>query len=212
MKKIYDVTLTVTPDLPVWPGDPKVSLERFNKMEEGAVCNISRMAMGVHTGTHMDAPFHFVHGAETIETLPLERLVGPAYVVVLPPTCMMVTAEELEKAKIPAGYKRLLFKTRNSNFWQEKPLSFHTDFTAISPDGAEWLVKYGVEFVGVDYLSVAAFKQGTPTHQVLLKADVVILEGANFSLVPGGEYQLISLPMKLGGSDGAPARAILIQE
>jgi arylformamidase len=212
MTKILDITLTVTPDLPVWPGDPKVSLERFNKMEEGAVCNISRMALGVHTGTHMDAPFHFVHGAETMESLPLELLIGSALVVAVPENCMAITDEVLKQAKIPVGCARVLFKTRNSHFWQEIPLRFHTDFTAISPDGAEWLVKNGIKFVGVDYLSVAAFNQGAPTHQVLLKAGVIILEGVNLAGITAGTYQLVCLPMKLGGSDGAPARAVLIQD
>ncbi|HZU86405.1 MAG TPA: cyclase family protein [Anaerolineaceae bacterium] len=212
MTKIYDITLTVTPDLPVWPGDPRVSLERFNKMEDGAVCNISRMALGVHTGTHMDAPFHFVHGAETIETLPLERLIGQALVVALPQSCVAITAEALQQAGIPKDCRRILFKTRNSRFWSEKPLAFHTVFTAVTPDGAHWLVKQGIEFVGVDYLSVAPFNQGAPTHQVLLQAGVVILEGVNLSEVAAGWYQLICLPMKLGGSDGAPARAVLIQD
>lgn len=212
MTKIFDITLTVTPNLPVWPGDPQVSLERFARMEEGAVCNISRMALGVHTGTHMDAPFHFVHGAETIETLPLERLIGPALVVELPQTCMSISAEVLHQAEIPASCTRVLFKTRNSQFWQEQPQAFHTDFTAVAPDGAQWLVEHGVEFVGVDYLSVAAFNQGVPTHQVLLKAGVVILEGVDLNKVPAGWYQLVCLPLKLGGSDGAPARAVLIQD
>jgi arylformamidase len=208
--RIYDITLPVTNDMPVWPGDPHVNVERIAKMEDGSVCNISHMAMGVHTGTHMDAPYHFLGGeAATIEKLPLKLLTGRAYVMHLPHTDL-ITAADLEASGLPPRTRRLLLKTRNSGYWAAGNLKFQENFVAISPDGARYLVEHGVRLVGVDYLSVAPFADGVPTHQILLEAGVVVVEGLDLSQVGPGRYTLHCLPMKLVGSDGAPARAILV--
>jgi arylformamidase len=209
--KIYDISLTITPSLSVWPGDPPVVLERISKMEEGENNNVSRLETSVHAGTHVDAPYHFIQEGKTIESLPLDVLVGPAQVVEIGAEVDLVTAEVLRGAGIQAGIERVLLKTRNSQIWARGETSFQTEFVAVSPDGAEYLVEHGVRLIGVDYLSVAPFRQSTPTHQVLLGASVVILEGADLSQVPAGNYELCCLPLKLGGSDGAPTRAILIQ-
>jgi len=208
--KIHDVTVGISPDMPVWPGSQRVELERVSKIEDGANSNNSRLALGVHTGTHMDAPVHFVPGATGIDTLPLAVLIGRALVIHLART-RRVTADDLEGALIPPSTRRLLIKTRNSGYWTTPNHEFHTEFVGIAPSGAEWLVERGVELVGVDYLSVAPWKESRPTHEILLKAGVVIVEGLNLSKIKPGRYELTCLPLKLIGSDGAPARAVLIE-
>jgi arylformamidase len=209
--KIYDVTLGVSPSMPVWPNNPGVELERMNKIEAGANSNVSRLAMGVHSGTHVDAPVHFIQGAAGVDSLRLETLMGRATVIHLP-RAARVTAPDLAAAKIPPRTRRLLIKTRNSQFWVKGGPDFHTDFVGVGPDAAEWLVQRGIRLVGVDYLSVAPWKESRPTHEILLKAGVVVVEGLNLSAVKPGSYQFICLPLKLIGCDGAPARAVLIKQ
>lgn len=208
--RIYDISLTISPDLPVWPGDPAVELVRVESMDEGAHANVSRLSAGVHTGTHVDAPHHFLNDGRTVETLPLEVLTGLCYVCQLPDEIEAITADVLQKNPLPTGITRLLFGTSNSHLWARGEKEFHKDFVAITEDGAEWLVEHGIQLVGVDYLSVAPFGHSVPTHTVLLKAGVVIVEGLNLADVPRGFYDLYCLPLKLFGSDGAPARTILI--
>jgi arylformamidase len=208
--KIHDISLGISPDMPVWPNNPAVELERMNKIEDGANSNVSRLALGVHTGTHVDAPVHFIPGETGIDTLPLNVLIGRALVVHLP-RATRITADDLDHALIPPSTRRLLIKTRNSGYWAKDDKEFHTEFVGIAPSGAEWLVDRRVELIGVDYLSVAPWKESRPTHQILLKAGIVIVEGLNLSKVKPGRYELTCLPLKLIGSDGAPARAILIE-
>ncbi len=208
--KIHDVTLTITPQLPTWPNNPGVVLERVNKIEDGANANVSKLAMGVHTGTHVDAPVHFVPGAPGVETLALETLIGPVRVFELPDV-NVVDAAALKTLEWPAGLERVLFKTRNSSYWAAGDPQFHTDFVGVSEDGAKFLVEKKIKLVGVDYLSVAPWKASKPTHQALLNARIIIIEGLDLSQVSAGEYQLFCLPIKLGGSDGAPARVILAE-
>ena len=209
--KIYDISVQVSPDTPVWPGDPQVSIERVAKIEEGANANVSRISMGVHTGTHVDAPYHFLNNGLTAEHLPLDLLTGPAYVLELPGVDV-ITSSELRAANIPSGTTRLLIRTVNSGYWKESGSTFQTGFTGINSDGAEFLVSIGVKLIGMDYLSVAPYKQSRPTHEALLKAGVVIVEGLNLTEIPQGHYTLYCLPLKLAGCDGAPARAILGSE
>ncbi len=208
--KIYDITLTVTPEMVVWPGDEPVMLERIAKIEEGSNHNGSHMAMGVHTGTHVDSPFHFLANGYGVDQLPLEALIGPCQVVELPDEVDVINVEALVGAGIKPGMTRVLFKTRNSKIWTRNEKTFQEDFVAVAADGAEYLVWQGVKLIGVDYLSMAPFKNSRETHQILLSHDVVLLEGVDLSQVPAGEYELVCLPMKLGGSDGAPARTVLI--
>lgn len=207
--RTYDITLTISPDLVVWPGDPPIQLERVDKLEEGAVSNVSRINMSAHTGTHVDAPFHFLKNGKTAEQLPLKQLMGRAYVLDLPKVDA-ITREVLEKSDIPPRTRRVLFKTRNSKLWKEAKGVFQKDYVALEADAAQYLIKRGVKLVGVDYLSVAPFNDVVPTHTTLLKAGVVIVEGLNLSGVSQGRYTLYCLPLKLAKSDGAPARAILL--
>jgi arylformamidase len=209
--RTYDISLTISPDLPVWPGDPGVVVERVEKIEEGAAANVSQLRLGAHTGTHVDAPYHFLGGeAATVEQLPLNMLTGRAYVLHLADEVDLITASVLEQAGIPPRTRRLLLKTRNSALWARKENEFQTDFVALSADGAQYLVDRRVRLVGVDYLSVAPFDQSVPTHEILLKAGIIVLEGLNLSEVSQGRYALYCLPLKIAGCDGAPARAILV--
>jgi arylformamidase len=207
----YDISLTVSPSLPVWPGDPSIDLELTSEIAKGDLANVSRMNMGVHTGTHVDAPFHFLGGkTPTVEKLSLKILIGRAYVLHLPDEVNAINRKVLEAMDVPPRTRRLLFRTRNSQEWADSPSKFNKDFVAVTADGAEFLVEHGVKLVGVDYLSVAPFDEPRPTHEILLKAGIVIVEGLNLSQVSQGRYTLYCLPLKLAGRDGAPARAILI--
>ncbi len=208
--RIYDISLTVKPDLPTWPGDPPIVVDRFVKKEEGAPNNVTQISMCAHAGTHVDAPFHFLGGdTATIEQLSLKTLTGRVYVLEML-SDDLITAKALEKADIPPRTRRLIFKTRNSALWSNPSHAFNPEFVSLSPDGAQFLVERGVKLVGVDYLSVAPYADPVTTHEILLKAGVVIIEGLNLSEVSQGRYSLYCLPLKLAGSDGAPARAILI--
>jgi len=208
---IFDISLTISPSLPIWPGDPALELEQIESMDKGAHANVTRLSAAVHLGTHVDAPHHFLNDGRTVESLPLSILTGPCYVTQLPDGVDAITAEVLDRSEITADMKRVLFGTSNSHWWKNGETKFQTDFVAITEDGAEWLVERGVQLVGVDYLSVAPYGDSGPTHTVLLKAGIVIVEGLNLSQVSRGFYDLYCLPLKIADSDGAPARAILIQ-
>lgn len=208
--KIYDVTLLLSPKLPSWPGDPPLQTELVSSLEAGANANVTKLTMSVHSGTHLDAPRHFLRDGATVESLPLEVLIGPAHVVRIPDEATLLDSRVLEDAGIPPDASRVLFKTRNSTLWARGVSEFQTDFAAIPEDGARWLAARGVRLVGIDYLSVAPYRKGTPTHQALLRAGVVIVEGLDLSAVEAGVYDMYCLPLKLAGADGAPARVILI--
>ena len=207
--RTYDITLTITPDLPTWPGDPGIEIKRVEKIEDGSNANVTRLDMGVHTGTHVDAPYHFLQDGVTVDQLNLSLLTGRAYVLHLPDVDE-ITAAVLEEAQIPPRTRRVLFKTRNSDLWAEGETEFQTDFVGLSENGAEYLVRRGVKLVGMDYLSIAPFKKSRPTHERLLEAEVVVVEGLNLTEVEQGRYTIYCLPLKIANSDGAPARAILI--
>jgi arylformamidase len=207
--RIYDISVPITPDLPVWPGDPRVVMEQVKKVEDGDGANVTHIAMSAHTGTHVDAPYHFLTGSQTLDQIPIKAYIGRAYVLHLPEV-ELITAEILRSAEIPPRTRRVLFKTRNSEHWVSGESEFQTDYVGLSEDAAEYLVGRGVKLVGVDYLSVAPYTAQTPTHLALLQAGVIILEGLNLAEVSQGRYTLYCLPIKLMGVDGAPARAILI--
>ena len=209
--KIIDISVPISPGLPVWPEDPPIEFERYRAISAGDDCNASRLCCSVHTGTHVDAPGHFIDNALTVEDLSLDTLLGPALVIEVP-TAGAIEPDFLESVLLPHGIVRLLFKTRNSDLWRKPDHSFHTDYVALSQRAAAWIVDRGIRLVGVDYLSVQIFTDSEPlTHRTLLKAGVIIVEGLNLQAVRPGSYQLICLPLKLVGSDGAPARAVLIE-
>ncbi|MEI8131130.1 MAG: cyclase family protein [Leptolinea sp.] len=210
--KFWDISVAISKDLPVWPGDPKSVVERVHKIEEGANANVSRMEISCHTGTHVDAPFHFLPGTNTVESLSLDILVGPVQVIHIPDDFSVITGDLVTACGIKSGTKRVLFRTFSSTFWAKYGSQFRTEFVGIDKSGAEALVNMGIQLVGTDYLSVSPFKQSRPTHEVLLTASVILLEGLDLSKVDAGEYTLICLPVKIEGADGAPARAILMRE
>ncbi len=208
MSPFFDLSLTIQPGMPIWPGDPALELTRIQCMESGSVANVSRMACCVHIGTHVDAPRHFIQDGRTTEHLALDTLVGPVVVAALP-DAPVITASDLESLALPAGVERLLLRTRNSDLWAAGSTDFYDEFVALTADAAQWVVDQGIRLIGVDYLSVQRYYDGPQTHQILLGAEVIILEGLNLAQVPSGWYELLCLPLKLAGSDGAPARAIL---
>jgi arylformamidase len=211
--EIIDVTRTVDPKMPKWPDETEPPSQEFvTRTDNGDPATVSEWKMSSHTGTHMDARMHFIPSGWTMEALDLSRSVGPCRVVDLTHVEGHVSRADLEAAEV-AGQVRLLLKTRNSEqeFMQRE--EFDEGYVAITKEAAEYLVEIGVETVGVDYLSVEPFEDGEfNTHHTLLGADVVILEGLVLTDVEPGEYFLACLPLKLAGSDGSPARAILVRD
>jgi arylformamidase len=206
--RLYDISVGISPDLPIWPGDPSIKIERFSKIENGQSANVSKISCCTHVGTHIDAPIHYVEGGAGIEGLPLEVLIGRAYVVDLP-TVKKLDADALDQAGVPPRTRRLLFKTKNSSYWKHDSSEFRQDYVGVDSSGAEWLVQKGIQLVGIDYLAIASFEDTAEPHRILLDAGVLILEGLDLSEVQRGRYTLYCLPIKIVGSDGAPARAIL---
>jgi arylformamidase len=199
---IHDVSVPVSDSTPIWEGDPGYERERVLEISEGGAANVSKICCGAHTGTHVDAPVHFIDGAGGIETIDVDALVGPCLVVDARSVEGDITAADLERLAVPHA-ERILFLTRNSELWDGRP--FTMDFVAIAPDAAQVLADRRVRLVGVDYLSI-----GSPeTHRILLGIPAVALEGLDLRGVEPGEYELFCGPIKLVGSDGAPARVLL---
>ena len=190
-----------------WPGDPPVEIGKLQDMNQGAVCNVSSLSLGSHTGTHMDAPRHFFRRGKTLDKLPFEATIGPARVIEIKDR-EAIKVGELKSARLRKG-ERILFKTRNSRVsW--KTDTFDEDFIFIAKEAAAFLAEAGVMTVGIDYLSVGGFKKdGVETHHALLGAGIWIIEGLNLARVTPGRYELCCLPLKILDSDGAPARALL---
>jgi arylformamidase len=212
--KIHDVSVLVHNGIPTWPGDPKFSMNLASSIAKGGVVNLTRLDMGAHTGTHMDAPFHFYGDGAGIDELPLDVLLGPCRVFDLSDITGHISAATLEtcdwRGSGGTGVTRALFKTRNSRHWANNDSEFDKEFIALTGDAAMQLVHRGITLVGVDYLSVEAYGSKThPVHDTLLGAGVVIIEALNLSEVAAGDYELIALPLKLKGADGAPARVVL---
>ncbi len=209
---VYDISLPITQNLVTWPGDPVIELEKVYQLEQGDVATVSRINMCVHSGTHVDAPGHFIAGGKSVDELDLTILTGSALVVDAL-EADNINAAFLEKIDIPAGTNRLLFRTRNSELWSDAQQMFTEDFVAISEDGAHWITENGIQLLGVDYLSAAPFGDSNPVvHKILLRKETIIVEGLNLLNIEPGSYQLVCMPLKIVGADGAPARAILIDE
>jgi arylformamidase len=207
MGRLLDVSMEIFSGMLVWEGDDDVDLHRVQKMEEGAHANVSGLRCGVHTGTHVDAPLHFIPGGKTVDQLPLDVLAGPAWVAEFP-AVQRIGAQELEQAGIPEGTERLLLKTRNSQFL-ETLTTFREDYAGLEESGAKWILSRGIRLLGNDFLSVASRDQTGPVHRLLLAAEVILVEGLLLGNVPAGTCRFTCLPLKLRGSDGAPARAMV---
>jgi len=205
--KIYDITVSISPDLPVYPGDPSIQVTHMQSLAAGDVANVSHLNFGTHTGTHVDPPSHFVPGGASLDQLPLDVLIGPARVIDAGDV-RMIDAALIERTQLD-GVTRVLFKTRNSRLWQEAS-EFAKDFVYLETEAAVRLVERGVRLVGIDYLSVEKFNFEQPTtHLALLRHNVIIIEGLNLSGVAPGDYELICLPLKIKDGDGGPARVVL---
>jgi len=208
VSRIYDISVPIRSGGIVYPGNPEIDITLQQAVAKGAGANVSTIRFGSHTGTHADASRHFFDDGQPVDQIPLDRLIGPALLVSFPDDVRAVGAAELKTHDL-RGRKRILLRTRNSALLSQK--QFAPDYTYLAPDGAEYLVDKGIELVGIDYLSIEQFHSGHHrTHRTLLAKSVVILEGLDLSVPPPGEYQLICLPLRIEGCDGAPARAVLI--
>jgi arylformamidase len=202
---IYDITVCLSNELPTFPGDPPVQIEPVTRLARGDDANVSRISISSHSGTHLDPPRHFSDQGISVDQIPLSLLVGEALLVELN-GIQAIGRDELTQFPLK-GENRLLLKTDNSRLWGNP--AFSGDFTCLTVDGARYLVETGVKLVGIDYLSIERLDGGGEVHRILLDNGVVILEGLNLTGVPGGNYELICLPLKIRGCDGAPVRAIL---
>jgi arylformamidase len=209
--RIYDVSVPLSEATPTYPGDPGIEIRSWKSLANGDSANVSLLYMGAHSGTHVDAPAHFIQGAGHVESLSLAALIGEAQVVAVPDSIMTIDAS-FAAAHCQPGRERILFKTRNSNFWAGDNPVFHNDFTHIDLSAAEYLVSQGTKLVGIDYLSIERFKSKThETHLALLSKGIVIVEGLDLREVGAGIYELICLPLRISGGsgDGSPVRAVL---
>jgi arylformamidase len=209
--RIYDVSVPLSAATPTYPGDPGIEIQSCRSFAKGDAANVSQINFGLHSGTHVDAPAHFIEGGASVESLRLDDLVGEAEVIEVPDH-LRVIDESFVKENCVHGAKRILFKTRNSAFWDNIAGGFREDYTYIDHQAARRLVELGIRLVGIDYLSVEQFKsESFQTHHALLSQGVLILEGLDLRAVKAGIYELFCLPLKIAGGigDGAPARVIL---
>ena len=208
---IYDVSVPLSAATPTYPGDPGIEITQWLHLAKGDAANVSLINFGLHSGTHVDAPAHFIAGGARVDSLPFDSLLGVADVVEAPDHIAVID-ESFVAANCATGSQRILFKTRNSSFWADTERGFREDYVYIDPAAARWLVAAGIKLVGIDYLSVEKFNSaGFQTHLAFLSSGVVIIEGLDLRAVSGGSYELICLPLKVagGGGDGAPARVVL---
>ena len=207
-KKWLDVSLTLKSGMFHWPGDPPVLIERVHSMDKGDTANLSRIAMGVHSGTHIDAPVHFIKGGWGIDQIPLDALIGAARVIEIYDG-MSIKAAELAGHRIAKG-ERILLKTANSRNGLLHRDSFTETFIYMEKAAAEFLVSSSIRILGVDYLSIGGYKKNGPdVHRLLLGAEIPVIEGIDLVGVSAGSYDMICLPMKILDADGAPARVLL---
>ncbi len=208
--KVHDISVPLRQDMPTYVDEPGPKLEFRKLLSKGDSATVSVLSLGSHTGTHVDAPSHFLDGGPGVESLPLDALVGAAYVAEFGGESH-ITAADLDSMTIPADCQRLLFKTSNGRFWEDS--QFHTEFIALAPDAARALAERGLKLVGIDYLSIEKFRaRPHEVHQTLLASGVVILEGVDLRRVAPGEYLLVCAPLNVVGAEGAPARAFLIEQ
>jgi arylformamidase len=204
--RLIDVSVPLDAQLPTYPHNTPFSLEPIKRIARGDSSNVSTLHMSAHTGTHVDAPRHFFDQGAGTESLPLELLIGRARVIEIDSRAG-VAAEDLAPIDLSDDI-RVLIKTHNSRLWGSP--EFHQDYVGVTDSGARHLVEHGIKVVGVDYLSVETFHNpGAPAHHVLLGAGTIVIEGLNLHEVDPGVYEMFCLPLRVVGSDGAPARVVL---
>ena len=201
--RIHDISVPIRPGMVIYPGDPPVSIELWESIAKGETANVSRIDFGLHSGTHVDAPVHFLPGESGVDAIPLEALLGPVEVV------DATAAERLDepalRAALPERADRVILKTRNSALWNED--GFQEAMLRLDAGAARVVVARGIRTIGIDYLSIG----DTEAHRILLRAGVVPLEGLDLRAVEPGSYELVALPLKVAGADGSPVRAILVE-
>lgn len=206
---IIDISVPLHKDMPLWPGSEGFRLKRTMNLENGDEANVNTLTCDIHTGTHVESPIHCVIDGKSIDRISLDIFCGPAFVADLT-HIDTIKEENLTALKIPDGIKRILFKTRNSKLWDsDKNNEFNQDYVALSRDAAKWLVTQNIYLVGIDYLSIQHYNDGSEVHKILLKGGVMLLEGIDLSNIQPGKYELICLPLKIIGAEGSPVRAVL---
>ena len=204
--KLLDVSVPLAAGLPAFPGNPEFELQPIKRIADGGSSNVSRLVLGTHTGTHVDAPKHFIDDGAGVDGLPLNILIGRARVVEITHRGG-IGAKDFEAAGLREDL-RILLKTPNSALWNST--TFHEDYAHVTEDGARYLVEQGVKLVGIDYLSIEQFRRpGAPAHKMLLSNGVIIIEGLNLTEADPGMYEMYCLPLPIAGGDGAPARVVL---
>ena len=204
--EVFDVSVPIRPGMIIYDGNPGVALERVQAIAAGASANVSCLDLGVHTGTHVDAPLHFLDDGPGSEAIDLEPLIGPAAVVDATAVPGELDGKALSGLDIPPGSTRVLLKTPNGRLWDEP--AFSRDFIRLTGSGAAYVVDLGIRAIGIDYLSIG----DEEAHRTLLSAGVVPIEGLDLRAVEPGPYRLVCLPLRLEGSDGVPARVVLLRE
>ena len=206
--KLLDISLPIRDAMAVYRGNPPVRIRPAMTLRKDGV-NLSELCLGSHTGTHVDAPSHFIKGGQGIDRLDLDRFIGPAWVADLRRVKGGIGAGELARARIPRGSRRVLLRTNNSRWWHPAR-AFRTDFVYLAPDGADWLIERGVQLVGIDYLSIEGYGvAGAPTHKRLLGAGIPILEGLDLFNARPGRWQMAAPPLRIVNGDAGLARALL---
>jgi arylformamidase len=208
MPNLIDISVPLHPGLPVWPTSRPATITQTESMKKGSIANVTRMEIGSHTGTHIDAPLHFVDDAKTTEEIPLEKFVGTCQVLDFQGKTK-ITANDLAAVRLQKGVEKLLFKTDNSRLWDNFSHPFDENFCALDAGAAQWVVDNGIHLVGIDYLSIQLYHDPPDTHVILLSNEVVIVEGLDLRQVEPGVYRLICLPLKIRGVEGTLARAVL---
>lgn len=206
--EIIDISIPISPSMVVWPGAPKTEFSWRRSLQRGDTSNNSNLSMNCHSGTHIDAPLHFIKNGKTTEGIALGTLVGKAFVADLSDKDE-IRLSDLEEVWPEEKVDRLLFKTSNSKAWTIHPITFVKDFCALQEKETRWLLEKEIQLIGIDYLSIQKYGDSSLVHRLLLEANVVILEGLDLSKVSAGFYELVCLPLKLIGLEGAPARAVL---
>jgi arylformamidase len=209
--RIIDISQKIRPGMVVWPGDPQVEVNQVEKISAGDEVNLTQFSMSAHTGTHVDAPCHFIDGGKKVDDLSLEDLCGTVQVIHVPSNISEIDKGVVENAGIEPLTERVLFRTTNSTLWKNQAGEFTKEYVGITEDAAQLLVEMELKLVGVDYLSVAAGTHIRPTHETLLGSGIILLEGLDLSEVSAGRYMLYCLPLNLVGADGAPARTVLVE-
>ncbi len=211
--KIIDISVPISNNMPIWLGDPPVEFEKLSSIDQGDSVNTTALKMSVHTGTHIDAPYHFIESGQRVDQISLDKLIGEVFVMVIDDGIDVITEKVLKTH--PANHQlretpKVLFRTRNSHFWKDQAHDFNRGYVGIDKSGAEFLKQRQLELIGIDYLSIAPYADTKNPHEILLSNGTILLEGLNLINVSEGIYNLLCLPLNISNCEGAPCRAALI--